>query len=500
MHVSEEVRSLLAQLGSTRMNLTAYDTGWVAAVSTASGAPRFPQSLHWLRRHQHGDGSWGAGSTEDQAHPYYHDRLLSTLRAVLTLDAWSESPCDRRQVERGLAYIRAHAGDLAKDPVETVGFELIFPTLLDEAAQRALDVPQEPFVPVRLTGAAKRARAPRHLAYDRRTPLAVSLEALGPHFEVELASAVQEVNGSVGTSPSATAYLLQHCPDNETAVAFLDQVLQNDQAAGGMPAFFPIETFEYSWALYQLGQAQPAIYRHLAGSITPLLDYLYTTRTRAGWTSCAQATVKESDTTAVCFSVLSQAGYTLNPALLYQYEEATHFRVYPFERNPSPSANAHILDALHYCDPRERAPRVDKLIRFLTETRQPGGFWFDKWHVSPYYTTSHVVLAAQDWAPNLVAPAIDWLLAGQRPNGSWGYYGATLEETAYAVLALLAWQRSGHCIPCDVIARAVDYLHAHYTRDDGAYPPLWIAKTLYAPVLIAQAAVLAALLAAECPD
>jgi halimadienyl-diphosphate synthase len=426
--------------------------------------------------------------------------LLTTLRAVLTLDTWSESPCDRAQVERGLAYIRAHAADLAKDPVETVAFELIFPTLLDEAEQRGLDVPQEAFVPVRVTGAAKRARAPRHLAYDRRTPLVISLEALGPHFEVELASAVQEVNGSVGTSPSATAFLLQHVPDNDAAAGYLRQMLHSDGRGGGMPAFFPIETYEYSWALYQLGQARPDIYRQMPEIITPILDYLYTTRTRTGWTFCAQTAVKESDTTAVCFAVLSQAGYTLNPALLYQYEEADHFRVYPFERNPSPSANAHILDALHYCDPRERAPRVAKVLRFLDETRQPGGFWFDKWHVSPYYTTSHVVLAAQDWAPNLVAPAIDWLLAGQRPGGSWGFYASTLEETAYAVLALLAWQRSGHAVPRDVIARGVDYLQAHYTDAECAYPPLWIAKTLYAPVLISQAAVLAALLAAECPD
>jgi halimadienyl-diphosphate synthase len=497
MVLLEEVRSLLGQLGSTRMDLSAYDTAWVAAVSTTGGAPRFPQSLHWLRRHQHADGSWGAGGGCGQTHPYYHDRLLTTLRAVLTLDTWSESLCDRRQVEGGLAYIRAHAGDLAKDPVETVAFELLFPTLLDEAAQRGLDVPQEAFVPVRVMGAAKRARAPRHLAYDRRTPLVISLEALGPHFEVELASAVQEVNGSVGTSPSATAYLLQHCPDNDAAAGYLSQILQGDSAAGGVPAFFPIETYEYSWALYQLGQAQPDIHRQMAATITPMLDYLYTTRTRTGWTFCAQTAVKESDTTAVCFAVLSQAGYTLNPDLLYQYEEADHFRVYPFERNPSPSANAHILDALHYCDPHERAPRVEKVIRFLGETRQPGGFWFDKWHVSPYYTTSHVVLAAQDWAPNLVAPAIDWFLAGQRPDGSWGYYTATIEETAYAVLALLAWQRTGHCVPRDVIARGVAYLYEHYTADEAAYPPLWIAKTLHVPLLIAQAGVLAALLAAE---
>src|SRR5689334_10032259 len=217
MLLLEEVHSLLARLGSTRMDISAYDTAWVAALETAGGAPRFPQSLHWLRRHQHADGSWGAPGACGQTQPYYHDRLITTLRSVLTLDAWSESPCDRRQVVRGLSYIRAHATDLAQDPVETVAFELIFPTLLDEAAQRGLELPQEAFVPVRVMGAAKRARAPRHLAYDRRTPLVISLEAVGSHFEVELASAVQEVNGSVGTSPSATAYLLQHCPDNDAA-------------------------------------------------------------------------------------------------------------------------------------------------------------------------------------------------------------------------------------------------------------------------------------------
>src|SRR5439155_18032482 len=145
------------------------------------------------------------------------------------------------------------------------------------------------------------------------------------------------------------------------------------------------------------------------------------------------------------------------PQVLYQYEEATHFRCYPLERNPSISANAHVLDALRYGPPGAESRRR-KIIHFLEQVRQPGGFWFDKWHASPYYATSHVILAAHDQAPELVGTAIAWLLRSQADDGSWGFFFPTLEETAYALLALLVWRDAGHPIPAVVLERAVAYL------------------------------------------
>lgn len=483
-----QLRALLPQVGGTVLTVSAYDTAWVAALPTPGGAattPRFPTALAWLRHHQHPDGSWGA------PWPYFHDRLLSTLRAVLTLHATG----DQQAVARGLRYLRTHSADLARDPWETVGFELIFPALLATAARLGLNLPYPVFAALQHLAAAKLAQTPLILAYDRRTPLVVSLEALGAGFDATQATAVQEADGSVGTSPAATAFLLQHWPTNAPAGDYLAQVLATG-SEGGVPAFFPLETFERSWVLYHLVHAHPQAYAVLQATIHPLLEFLWGTATPAGWTASAQSPLKESDTTAVCFAVLSRAGYRPDPALLYQYEEPTHFRCYPFERNPSISANAHILDALHWCEPGARAARVTKIARFLTAQCQPGGFWFDKWHVSPYYTTSHVILAAHDLAPALVGPAVQWLLTTQLPEGSWGYYGATLEETAYALLALTVARHAGWSIPARALDRGGSYLRQQWAPG-LIHPPLWIGKTLYAPLQIIDGLILSALLAWE---
>jgi halimadienyl-diphosphate synthase len=494
--ILEEIRAFLTRVGSSVENPTSYDTAWVAALqdpasSASDPVPRFPAALEWLADHQYPDGSWGC------SWPYYHDRLISTLRAVLTLHQQAYSTTDRRRVERGIGYIWRNAERLRQDPWETVGFELIFPTLLAEAEQQGLVLPYDAFAAVQRIRQEKLARAPLHLIYDRTTALPINLEGLGPAFDPARAGEVQEEPGAVPMSPSATAFLLQQCPDNARARDYLVRVLDASLEPGGAPAYWPLETFERSWALYHFQHMMPEIYQVLPRETQPILQKLEEARTPRGWSPCRYSTIKDSDSTAVCFSVFSQAGYDLDPRLLYQYEEADCFRTYPFERNPSISANVHVLGALHYCDPGERASRVEKILGFLRRTRQPGGYWYDKWNVSPYYVTGRAILAARDFAPDLVAPAVEWLLHTQRPGGGWGYYAATMEETAYAVLALLGWAAAGHHIPKAPVRRGAEYLQRHFSPLSLDYPPLWIAKSLYVPVQVVQSAVLAALWACE---
>lgn len=494
MSIFTEAHAFLEGVGANLVDSCAYDTAWVAALRDPEQptVPQFPDCLDWLRLHQHFDGSWGA------EWPYYHDRLICTLRAILTLREWHDDPADDARVRWGLAYIWRNAGRLAHDPWETVGFELLFPLLLDQAQAQGLPLPYAAFAGVLRMRTAKLARAPLHLAYDYRMPLATNLEVLGDTFDARRAEHVQEPTGGVAVSPSATAFLLQHLPDDAAAQAYVRRAVQDGTWDHGAPTYWPLETWERSWALLHFQHAVPNFYTVLADVTRPLLQFLDETRQPAGWTATMYSSVKEADTTGVCFAVLGKAGYDLDPQLLYQYEEGDYFRCHLLERNPSISPNAHILDALHYCDPATRGPRVAKVVEFLRSVRQPGAFWFDKWHISPYYTTSHVVLAAHDFAPDLVAPAIDWIIHTPWADGGWGHYHtSTLEETAYAVLALLAWRDSGHCVPQDVLARGVGYLQANWSPGTAEYLPMWIGKGLLTPVQIVQSAILAALLGWE---
>lgn len=485
------VSEFLPQVGQSHISPSAYDTAWVACLRDPSDPPqpRFPASLDWLRAHQHADGSWGA------PWPYYHDRLLATLRAVLTLHGWGPLPSDRDRIEQGVGYIWRNADRLAHDPWETNGFELIFPALLAEATRRGIALPLDVFQELQQTGQAKLARIPAHLAYDQRSsPLTYNLEALITRFDPAHLSRLQDASGGVFGSPAATAVLLGQ-GDNAAAGRFLASALAHDGQS--VPTIFSIGILEISWALYHLQMVLPDLYAPPAPATAALLHALRTTMTPAGWAFNHGISVADGDDTAVCFAILSQAGDRLDPQLLYQYEQADSFCAYPGERNPSSSVNLHMLDALRHCPADERTPRIAKILRFLTATQRPDGYWFDKWHVSPYYTTGHAVLALHDLAPDLVRPSIAWMLGTQEADGSWGFYSSTVEETAYVLLALLIWERAGHVVPTATLSAAAHYLQQHSSPDAQGYPPLWIGKTLYAPLHIIQSAVLAALLAYE---
>src|SRR5438046_1109287 len=76
------------------------------------------------------------------------------------------------------------------------------------------------------------------------------------------------------------------------------------------------------------------------------------------------ASLAEADDTAVAFAVLRQAGYDVDDRAIYGYEEATHFRCYLFERNPSISANAHVLSALRMVVGGQRDAAIAKILAF----------------------------------------------------------------------------------------------------------------------------------------
>jgi hypothetical protein len=118
-------------------------------------------------------------------------------------------------------------------------------------------------------------------------------------------------------------------------------------------------------------------------------------------------------------------------------------------------------------------------------------FWFDKWHVSPYYPTSHAIIACAGFCNELVTDAISWIVSTQNDDGSWGYYMPTAEETAYCLQALMTWKQCGQPVPSNVLRQGVEWLSGHMTPP---YPPLWIGKCLYTPVLIVRATILSTLL------
>ena len=198
--VSLQVDELLEQVGQYRMSACAYDVAWLARVPRwdTPGALLFPGAVEWLLANQHGDGSWGASIA------LAHDRVVCTLAAVVALAHLRErDPRVEEPLRRGASFLRQRQAtvDTTNDPVETVGFELVVPTLLEEARAFGLRLPTQRWEYIRRLRAEKLQRLPPGTAYSPGTTLLHSLEHLGTGAVPALARRAQLPNGSYGASP-----------------------------------------------------------------------------------------------------------------------------------------------------------------------------------------------------------------------------------------------------------------------------------------------------------
>lgn len=472
---------------------TAYDTAWVARLS-ALDLPMGYDALSWICEHQLEDGSWGA------AEPlYYHDRVISTLAAMTALCRRGRRASDRKQIAMGIQALERIAGGatrgLMADPNgATAGFEMIVPTLVSEAERLGILKRQGDRILGRLSKlrAAKLARLDGQII-NRQMTMAFSAEMAGPDYCNLLdIDNLQEVNGSVGYNPSTTAYYgLQIRPGDTDALRYLRLVVDAD---GGAPTAAPFDVYERAWVLWNVsltGCDDPALLQHCQ----PHLD-----RLEQAWVSGRGIgfgtgySIQDGDDSSLVSAVLHHFHRPVDLETIFTYQEADHFRCFHLEVNPSISTNVHFLDLFRRLDLPAAHPAVQTVLRFLRETQTTNGMWTDKWHVSPFYTSAHVVIAAIQYDAHLAAEAVQWILDHQNEDGSWGYFAATAEETAYALQAICWWGLYGGTAPKQAIRRGAAWLTDHA---EPPYPALWIAKTLYYSEWVIQSEILSALILAE---
>jgi halimadienyl-diphosphate synthase len=473
------------------MASTAYDTAWGARLGEIDWDIS-SQSLSWLAENQLPDGSWGA-----PAPMYYHDRVICTLAAMIALSTRGRRGHDKAQIELGKQALERIVGGatqgLQSDPNgATVGFEMIAPTLTAEAHKLGIIKNQRNGI----LGHLSKLRA-KKIAYlqsnmiNRHVTMAFSAEMAGTDGQHMLDIAnLQEANGSVGVSPSATAYFATYIKKgDEGSLDYLRNIIKPD---GGLPNVAPFDIFEIGWALWNLSLI-PGLVKDdkLKARLKPHLDFLANAwQPKAGVGFAAEYSVKDSDDTGLVYETLLRYGTEKDLASVLLYEEKDHFRCFDFEANPSISANIHVLGALSQAGLNAKNSSVQKAIQFLRKTKGQRPFWVDKWHYSPYYATAHAVIACANLADDLVTESVQWLLHSQNADGSWGTYFPTAEETAYAIQALAVWNEKVARIPKAILKNG-----AHWLREnmDKPTPPLWIGKCLYSPNLVIRSAVISAL-------
>lgn len=489
--MNDLITNLIDEIGPGHMGSTAYDTAWAARLGEVDWSLS-SRALAWLAEHQLPDGSWGAA-----APIYYHDRVLCTLAAMIALTYRGRREHDKEQIEKGrLALERIIGGatqGLQSDPNgATVGFEMIAPTLAAEAERLGIIKRQGDRILGRLSKQrAKKLDYLKHNMISKHVTIAFSAEMAGTDGKHMLdIDNLQENNGSVGCSPSASAYFANDVKrGDEASLKYLRSVMKPD---GGMPNVAPFDVFEIAWSLWNLGMIPDL---KVTAKLKSHIDFLSNAwQPGRGMGFAADYSVKDSDETVVTYSALQQFGIEKDLESILAFEEKEHFRCFDLEANPSVSANIHVLDALGQAGLDRTNSSVHKVLSFLHKVKGQNHFWVDKWHSSAYYTTAHAIIACAKLASELVQDSVEWLLHSQNQNGSWGTYISTAEETAYAIQALWFWNEHIAKVPEQALKHGARWLKEHM---DPPYPPLWIGKCLYNPNLVVRSAVLSALTLAQ---
>lgn len=469
---------IINDLGPGKAYGIPYDTAWAALHEKT-----FPESITWLSGNQRGDGSWG-GEVE-----YFHDRLISTLASILTLSKSKRWESYQDQIERGETYLSKNLQRVKEEEHSTIGFELLFPTLMEEAEKLNLNVPYLQDDYIRRIRETKLNLIYNDLVYNGNTSLSFSAEFLGAAFDITKAKNLLNQNGSVGNSPSATSYYLLS-KMNPEAFTYMENVLSVN-ADGSVLPVYPFDIFEKTWGFYHFDKLDLPVKNLFSGHLKPIKDSW--TKRGVGITKHA---IIDSDDAAVAFNFLASMGENPDPRVFDEWEKDGFFQCFEYERDPSLSSNIHILDAIKNLKGyRNRDDAVDKILSFLESRRRGDGFWQDKWHLSPYYVTSHALIAVHGLNDELVEDAVSWLLESQKPNGMWGFNNGTKEETAYALWALLYYNDHVMLIDDQILIDGLNQLV--YGRMSTKLEELWIAKGLYCPVNVVESLILAVLCKAE---
>lgn len=472
MQSGQKLKNLLEnKIGKVELSISAYDTAWAARVTSASGDIVFPQSLDWLKNNQLEDGSWGVTTPE-----YYHDRIISTLASVIAI---FEREGSTEEVTRGTKYINHSLSKLEEDEQITIGFEMLFPSLLIQAEKLGigLDYSHSIILNYKKLRAKKLGLIPKESLYLQKSSLGYSLEFLETEENVDYEGLTvqQEDDGSCMSSPAATAFLLKHLPHNTAAKNYLDNIynLYN----GGFVCFYPIDIFERTWTLSYLLDLE--LFGTFQQSIDGHLDYIAKSWQDTGVSCSRHFSAINLDDTSVAFKVLASQGYNPDPSVFKQFEHDDTYIGFKGESHPGVSHIANLAAAVaELGKSHSLTKKVFKITADVLSSPKT-----DKWNISPYYAISRLPVEFLEEEPELRSQYETFLKSTQNEDGGWGNKKSNLQDTNYALLLAYKLTKAGAAGMNDLTEKGK---HALAT-EDLTITPNWIAKSLYYPKTIEDA-------------
>ncbi|KAJ5114236.1 Phyllocladan-16-alpha-ol synthase [Penicillium angulare] len=515
------------------MSPAIYDTAWVSMIQKTvedQSTWLFPQCFEYILQMQLDDGSWISYASQI-------DGILNTAASLLSLKRHFTVPLQigtisqkdlSERIDRGTAALSSLLNSWNVELTVHVGFEILVPALLGylEAENVTFCFPaRSRLFEIR---AEKLARfKPEFLYGPIQTTALHSLEAFIGIVDFDQLRH-HKTEGSFMASPSSTAAVLMHASEwDQECEEYICHTIQHasGKGSGGVPSAFPSPIFEIGWTLSTLLKAGFDLDPEYLKPVHLACEYLNGALAKNnGIVGFTPYVCCDADDTAKSTLVLSLLQRNVSPdEMLKAFEAEHHFRTYPYERDPSFSANCNVLMALlHTKSPSQYMSQIEKAARFLLKYfRESDLNVRDKWNLSPFYSwmlMSQAIVRynelcqASHFSPmdrHLQQNLVDLLqrmaimvLCQQNSTGSWGSRDSK-EETAYAVLVLTYAARLELADIRDEDMRRAIHDGCSFLNNNivSGSEHLWVEKVTYGSEMLSSAYILAALkTAADLPS
>ncbi|KAI3678921.1 hypothetical protein L6452_38225 [Arctium lappa] len=334
----EKIKGMLDSMDDGEINVSAYDTAWVALVEdvNGSGRPQFPSSLEWIVNNQLPDGSWG-------------DRLIFlAYDRIIRVKFLKENIC------------RLETENIIHMPS---GFEVLFPPLIDNAKKLNIEVSEDSPV-------LKEIHARRNLKL-------ANLEGL-TDFEWEKLVKLQCKDGSFLLSPSSTAFAFMQTND-ENCLQYLTNVVTKFN--GGVPHVYPVDLFERIWVVDRLQRL--GISRYFKSEIEGFVEYIYKYSTKDGISWSKNSNIQDLDDTSMGFRILRMHGYDISADVFGQFEKDGKFVCFVGQTTQDITVMFNLLRASQVLFPGEKILDDAKKFsyKYLKE-KQSSNEFLDQWIIA----------------------------------------------------------------------------------------------------------------------
>jgi len=516
-----------------QMSASIYETTLVSSIEGTNHEPLFPDLLMKMIELQ--STEWYNLQIRRKS-AISHQAFLCTLVLINALLKFNLNKQHDKVIRKGIKFLQKAIPIIKDDTINFVGSEIIIPdqieSLIEQTKKRSDLLSKENIQTLKsLLSNYENIRKSKLDNFSMNKPSATwfSLESLPENLlDINILNHFITNNGQFMSSPSGTGTIYKLSPNPKILDYFEDAKAATSNR--GLPITYPMNIFESIWVIGALINCDFSK-KFIINNFKPLLESIEENFSDHGTGSAKNFPPDCDDTARAVFSfnyLNVNSKYTTQTLKQWYVEEGKYFKTYHHEKDASVSANVHALQAFLESDnvpKNEKADLWDNIISLFENTAikdsSTDAYWTDKWMSSPIYTVEGVIYTItkyQDQFPqretNIHHKAINWLLTKQHDSGGFQTYieyGPTMEETAYALIAMIHYFRyyKNRNVLQNTdentelkkklllsIKKGFSFLEKNKEQimNVDAHPPLWTCKALFSPYKIVITYVLGAYL------